>query len=825
MRIVLLFALLTPFVTGLVAVFASLPAQAAGNTLTLATVTAAAGSSGSFAIALDNSDAVASGQARFTYAASLGLTITGVQVTSRTTGFASTGSTYNTGNTSLTGYQVLFYNLSNLTIAPGTGAILTFSYTLAANASGSSTLAFTRAILSDPAAQELPLTPVDGVFTVTQATVTATPTATPSATATNTTPPTATRTATSTPTATATATGTTTSTPTATATNTATSTATNAPPTATSTLAPTNTATATSTATRTATATSTSTHTPTATSVPTATATPTLASTNTATATSTATNTATATATSTATNTATSTTQPTATSTPSATSTATHTPTATSTMTSAPPTATASSTATSAPTMTATSSSTPTATPTDAPTTTSTSVATVTNTPTSTPISTATDTPTSTTTATPTSVATSTETETATATATAVNTLPPTVTSTPLATATATSVATATATDTPLSTATATLPSPTQTATATATLSAPPTDTSTPTTTPTASATSTATSEPTATPVNTPTPTVVATPFSGLLYVSSSRNGRVDGLSYRDEDILLYDSSTNRWQLYFDGSDVGVANADLDAFAFLPDGSILMSFDRPIQFPTLGLVDDSDLVKFIPTQLGSTTSGTFEFFFDGSDVDLNSSSEDIDAVIPLPDGSLLISVYGSARLGDLRGRDEDLLHFTPTALGQETAGSWSIYFDGSAVGLTEGSEDVTAATLGADGTLYLATKGDFAVAGLAGDRDDLFGCILGATGENSTACTFFAFFNGDTVRFDRPIDGATLGASALNRVFSAAVETPDQINDDQFEVLPDEPVTDDEEFDSVDDLQTDETPLVDIQIYLPVISQ
>ena len=180
-HLVLLFSLLTPFITGIATVVYSLPAQAAGNTLTLATVTAAAGASGSFAITLDNSDAVASGQVRFTYAASLGMTITGVQVTSRTTGFTSTISTYNTGNASLTGYQVLFYNLSSLTIAPGSGAILTLSYTLAANASGNTTLPFTQAILANPAAQSLPVTTVDGAFTVTQAT---TPTVTPSATAT-----------------------------------------------------------------------------------------------------------------------------------------------------------------------------------------------------------------------------------------------------------------------------------------------------------------------------------------------------------------------------------------------------------------------------------------------------------------------------------------------------------------------------------------------------------------------------------------------------------------------------------------------------------------
>lgn len=234
--------LLLSLVFILVAAANHLPAQAAGNTLTLDTVTAAAGASGTFAITLDNSDAVASGQVRFTYATSLGFTITGVQVTGRTAGFTSTGSTYATGNATLAGYQVLFYNLNNLTITPGAGAILTLSYTLAANASGSTPLQFTQAILASAAAQALPVTPVDGSLTIQAAT--ATPTATAAATATSTElPSTATATATPTatapelpPTATATATATSTEIPAAaTPTPTVTATATNAepPPTAT----------------------------------------------------------------------------------------------------------------------------------------------------------------------------------------------------------------------------------------------------------------------------------------------------------------------------------------------------------------------------------------------------------------------------------------------------------------------------------------------------------------------------------------------------------------------------------------------------------------
>ena len=160
------------------------PAQATGNTLTLAPVTAAPGTSGVIAVLLDNRDAVASGQLRFTYAAALGVTITGVQLTSRTSGFTSTGSAYTTGNNALLGYQVLFYNLSNLTVAPGSGAILTFAYTTTGNKSGSTALSFTQAILASAAAQSLAVSAVNGSLTINLATATATATSTATSTTT-----------------------------------------------------------------------------------------------------------------------------------------------------------------------------------------------------------------------------------------------------------------------------------------------------------------------------------------------------------------------------------------------------------------------------------------------------------------------------------------------------------------------------------------------------------------------------------------------------------------------------------------------------------------
>jgi len=319
--------------------------------------------------------------------------------------------------------------------------------------------------------------------------------------------------------------------------------------------------------------------------------------------------------------------------------------------------------------------------------------------------------------------------------------------------------------------------------------------------------------------------TTSASPLN-LIYMSSHSNGTIDGVPYRDEDILLYNTVTKKWSLFFDGSDVGVGNADLDAFTILDDGTILMSFDKGLQFPTLGLVSDADIVKFTPTQLGVNTSGSFTLFFDGSDVELTTGGEDIDAISYTSDGKLLISVGGSARVGALRAQDEDLLRFTPTSLGATTAGTWELYFDGSAVGLTAGSEDIGAATVDSAGQLYLATKGKFKAASqnaVAGDGNDIFGCVLVATGENSTSCTFFTFFDGGLTQFKQLIDGLSLGSAAVTGLGLA--DTTDTVGTPvQFATVADAAVTDDTEYDEFDQLADEEVMEINSRIYLPLIS-
>ncbi len=257
---------------------------------------------------------------------------------------------------------------------------------------------------------------------------------------------------------------------------------------------------------------------------------------------------------------------------------------------------------------------------------------------------------------------------------------------------------------------------------------------------------------PTATPVP-PTATPTAAP-ANLIYVSSTTGGTAgSAVSFANEDILVRDQNSGAWSLYFDGSDVGLSGVDLTAFVLQGDGSILMSFTPAASISGLGTVDDSDVVRFTPTSLGSTTAGSFSWYFDGSDVGLSGANEVIDALAIAPDGRLIISTSGSVSVPGVSGADEDLLAFTPTALGSATSGSWALYFDGSDVGLSNSSEDVNGVWIDpSTGQIFLTTVGAFSVTGVTGDGADIFICTPTSLG-STTACSFSMYWDGSANGF------------------------------------------------------------------------
>ena len=163
--------------------------------------------------------------------------------------------------------------------------------------------------------------------------------------------------------------------------------------------------------------------------------------------------------------------------------------------------------------------------------------------------------------------------------------------------------------------------------------------------------------------------------------------------------------------------------------------------------------------------MGASTSGTYAWFFDGSDVGLTTNGEDIDTITISADGKLVISTLGSHSVtGPGSGADEDLLIFTATAFGSATSGTWARYFDGSDVALNNnGGEDIYGAYIDdASGDIYLNTNSTFSVAGLSGDGDDIFVCDPSSTG-NTTACTFSAYWDGDANGYgSENMDGFTI---------------------------------------------------------------
>lgn len=281
-------------------------------------------------------------------------------------------------------------------------------------------------------------------------------------------------------------------------------------------------------------------------------------------------------------------------------------------------------------------------------------------------------------------------------------------------------------------------PSPTPTGTSvvpTATSTGTPTLTNTLTGTPPAP---TVTDTPTPTPTITPTPTAPAGPKPIYLSLQNPGPTTVGGLSdVRAGDIIYFDGSG--WSMVFDASDVGIT-ADVNAFEILDANTLLISFASSATVEGIGTVDDHDILQFNATSMGGVTAGTFSLYFDGEDVGLDKNQENISALYVLPNAHLLISTLGQPSVPGVFGKDEDLLEFTPTSLGANTTGSWTLYLDGSDVALNGGG-DPDGVAIAENGDIYLSSEGSFAVAGIAGSDEDVFICTPLSLGD-VTACEF-----------------------------------------------------------------------------------
>lgn len=154
--------------------------------------------------------------------------------------------------------------------------------------------------------------------------------------------------------------------------------------------------------------------------------------------------------------------------------------------------------------------------------------------------------------------------------------------------------------------------------------------------------------------------------------------------------------------------------------------------------------DDEDVLAY------DFATGSWVKFFDGSDLGLRAN--DVNAVT-VHDGRILMSFN---RLDILPGAgkidDSDIVEFIPDTLGETTAGTFALYFDGSDVGLSHHQEDIDTIAFTADGDLVISLLGDGLVHGFEHKvkDEDLIVFTADSLGEE-TSGSFKSYFDGSAV--------------------------------------------------------------------------
>jgi len=186
---------------------------------------------------------------------------------------------------------------------------------------------------------------------------------------------------------------------------------------------------------------------------------------------------------------------------------------------------------------------------------------------------------------------------------------------------------------------------------------------------------------------------------SDTFYMSFSTNGGTTVPSpvgtAQDEDIVKYDAGT--WSLYFDGSDAGVDlddsnDEDVDAFEILNGGVIVSTVGDP-DVPGISAPPEQaeDLLKCAGS-FGPTTTCTWSFYFDGSDVGLTTppGGENVDGA-SVDGGDLYLTTTGGFTAnGSFSGDNNDVFKCNSVGPGAATTCSgFFLFFDASANGISD----------------------------------------------------------------------------------------------------------------------------------------
>jgi hypothetical protein len=171
--------------------------------------------------------------------------------------------------------------------------------------------------------------------------------------------------------------------------------------------------------------------------------------------------------------------------------------------------------------------------------------------------------------------------------------------------------------------------------------------------------------------------------------------------------------------------------------------------------------------------------------FDGSDVGVG--SPDLSAFSMVDANTILMSFSGAVTVNGLTINPQDVVQFDATSLGVNTTGTFSMYFDGSDVGLSASAESIDELSVLSDGHVLISTTGSSSVPGVSGADEDVLAFSPTTLGD-ATSGTWTMYFDGsdaglsesnneDVNGLDVTADGkiylSTLGDFAVNGLSGA----------------------------------------------------
>ena len=229
-----------------------------------------------------------------------------------------------------------------------------------------------------------------------------------------------------------------------------------------------------------------------------------------------------------------------------------------------------------------------------------------------------------------------------------------------------------------------------------------------------------------------------------------------DQLTFGANDVVtLIDAGDGEFgfEIYFDGSDVGLsAGTQIESITRDTAGNLLMTFGQTVTVDGITFQTE-DVALFTFANDGFGPDTDGAFSLYMDGSDVGIQGAVIDGISVQSDGTLFMSFSTDGNVPSVGTvRAGDVVFFNQTQLGPDTQGSFVLAIDGSDVGFSGPLENIDA--LDVNGTdLSFSTTGAFAVDGLTGGPSDIGVFSTDTTGANTTG-TFQTQFQLASAAFD-----------------------------------------------------------------------